>query len=79
MNIFTSEKEMLKDQNLNLNIELSRLHEINKQLLDALKDMIWRYQGKKQGLWGESTEEMIAARLAIKKAEFNDKQMGLDV
>ena len=48
--------------------ELRRLHEVNVELLAALKNLIVRYQGKKQGVWGELTPEMLSARAAITKA-----------
>ena len=48
--------------------ELRRLHEVNVELLAALKTLIARYQGKKQGVWGELTPEMLSARAAIAKA-----------
>ena len=45
-----------------------KLHEVNVELLAALKTLIVRYQGKKQGVWGELTPEMLSARAAIAKA-----------
>lgn len=49
--------------------ELRRLHEVNVELLAALKNLIVKYQGKKQGVWGELTPEMLSARAAITKVE----------
>tara|TARA_R110000796_G_scaffold59629_2_gene137575 strand:- start:78 stop:344 length:267 start_codon:yes stop_codon:yes gene_type:complete len=56
-----------EDLNASVN-ELRRLHEVNAELLAALKNLIVRYQGKKQGVWGESTPEMLSARAAVLKA-----------
>ena len=56
------------EQETDLATELRRLRELNAELLKALQNLMVRYQGKKQGVWGESLPEMLSARAVIAKA-----------
>ena len=51
-----------------MSVANARLIAAAPELLEALKQMIVIYQGKKQGIWGEQTEAMQNARAVIAKA-----------
>jgi hypothetical protein len=46
----------------------ARLIAAAPDLLEALQNLLIRFQRRRPGVWGESTEPVIAARAAIRKA-----------
>ena len=50
-----------------LQAELAAEREKVRVLRGALQQMLVVYQGKKQGIWGESTKPVIDARAALTK------------